>query len=36
VGVAAAGQGEPAGLTTSQIQVVLNLFQELQQRVPTR
>jgi hypothetical protein len=34
--VAAAGETQSARSTTPQIQVVLNWFTELQQRVPTR
>jgi hypothetical protein len=34
--VAALGLGQSGAFTTSQIQVVLNWFTELQQRVPTR
>jgi serine/threonine-protein kinase len=34
--VVSAGQGESGGLTTTQLQVVLNWFEELKQRVPSR
>ena len=34
LGVVAAGQTQSAGSTTPQIQVVLNWFEELKQRVP--
>jgi serine/threonine-protein kinase len=36
LGVVAAGQTQPAGSTAPQIQVVLNWFEELKQRVPTK
>ena len=36
LGVVAAGQTQSAGSTTPQIQVVLNWFEELKRRVPTK
>jgi len=36
LGVVAAGQTQPAGSTPPQIQVVLNWFEELKQRVPVK